>query len=42
MFAIWMHDEDFLDCIEECKWSVNGQIEDCLNDFKEVRRTIVM
>jgi hypothetical protein len=42
MFAIWMHDADFLDCIAECKWSINGQIEDCLNDYKEVRKNIKM
>jgi hypothetical protein len=37
-----MHDADFMDCLEECKWSVNGDIEDCLHDFKDVMEHIVM
>jgi hypothetical protein len=42
MFAIMMHDADFMDCLEECKWSVNGHIEDCLHEMKDVMEHIVM
>jgi hypothetical protein len=42
MFEIWMHDADFMDCLEECKWDVDGHIEDCLHDVKYVMEHIVM
>jgi hypothetical protein len=42
IFAIMMHDPDFLNCLSECKWIINGETENCLADVKDVMANIKM
>jgi hypothetical protein len=42
IFAIMMHDADFLNCLAECKWVINGEKEDCLSEIKDTMATIKM
>jgi hypothetical protein len=37
-----MHDADFLNCLAECKWVINGEKEDCLSEIKDTMATIKM
>jgi hypothetical protein len=39
----WMiHDSEFLGCISECTWDINGKVEDCLASLKDVMKNIRM
>jgi hypothetical protein len=42
IFRIMMHDSEFLDCLAECYWDINGQKENCLEELKDTMRTIKM
>jgi hypothetical protein len=41
-FQLWMDDPEFLSCFAACYWYVDGQREDCLNEFLWVQENIVM
>jgi polysaccharide pyruvyl transferase WcaK-like protein len=42
MFAIMMHDADFLSCLSECEWVINGEKENCLSELIDTMKTIKM
>jgi hypothetical protein len=42
IFVYIMHDIDFRECLAECKWNVDGHVEDCLTDVVEIMENIVM
>jgi hypothetical protein len=42
MFAIMMHDAEFLSCLSECKWVIDGEKENCLEEVKDTMKNIKM
>jgi hypothetical protein len=37
-----MHDADFLSCLSECEWVINGEKENCLSELIDTMKTIKM
>jgi hypothetical protein len=42
MFAIMMHDAEFLSCLSACEWVINGKKENCLSEMKDTMKKIKM
>jgi hypothetical protein len=42
MFAIMMHDPDFLNSMKECYWVIDGKYEECLETLKDTMKNIKM
>jgi hypothetical protein len=42
MFAIMMHDAEFLSCLSECEWVIDGEKENCLSEVKDTMKNIKM
>jgi hypothetical protein len=42
IFAWMMHDPEFMGCISECTWDIDGQVENCLEEVKDTMKNIRM
>jgi hypothetical protein len=41
-FALMMHDADFMAALSECRWNINGHVENCLAEIKDTMAHIKM
>jgi hypothetical protein len=42
IFSIMIDDPDFLSCLAECNWDINGKTENCLSSLKNTMKNIKM
>jgi hypothetical protein len=41
-FALMMHDADFMAALAECRWDIDGEVENCLAEVKDAMDNIKM
>jgi hypothetical protein len=42
VFEIMINDAEFLSCLSECEWIINGKKENCLSSLKNTMKNIKM
>jgi hypothetical protein len=42
VFEIMINDAEFLSCLSECEWIIDGKKEDCLSSLKNTMKNIKM